>query len=333
MRGVRKRRTWIIILLLVAINIPAIYTFARMRGWHSDRLVAGSLSHTAKKVQKAPIRLTPSDHYVGVAINSPFETRLHEFTHFLGRPPGIVEYYMGFGTKFPTARAVSLARQHSLSLIQLNPRHVRLADIAAGKDDTYLRSYAAAARDLRAPVAICFGHEMNGSWYPWGRTHSRPAAFVAAWRHIHRVFAAERASNVIWVWTISRGTAGGWRGLKQWWPGSKYVNWVGVDGYYRTPSQNFTTVFRNALKYLHKFTSKPELITETAVGPFGNRNKGIQDLVAGVERNHLLGLIWFDINAMERWVIDADTAASPLLRAEMTKFKPVAAAHHQKASH
>lgn len=331
MGGVQRRRTWVVIVLLLAINIPATYVFARIREWHPRQVIVKSSSHLILN-HKAPIRLT-SSHYVGVAINAPFTTRLDAFTDVLGQQPGIVEYYMGFGTKFPTTRALSLARQHSLSLIQINPRHVRLSDIAAGKYDTYLRSYAATAREFRAPVAICFGHEMNGPWYPWGRKYTRPATFVAAWKHIHKVFAAERASNVIWVWAVSRDAdRGGWRGLRRWWPGPKYVNWVGIDGYYRTSSQTFTYIFGHVLAELHKFATKPELIDETAVGPFSDRNKKIKDLVAGVEQNHLLGLVWFDINAMERWAVDQDPAAGPLLRLAMSKYRAATLAHRQKAA-
>ena len=335
--NVGRRRTWIIIILLLAINIPATYAFARMREWHPHRIITRASSglivdHKAPIVgRKAQIQLT-SSHYVGVAIDAPFTARLNAFKKVLGEQPGIVEYYMGFGGKFPTTRAVALAKQHSLSLIQINPRHVRLADIAAGKYDTYLRSYAAAARRFQAPVAICFGHEMNGPWYPWGRKYTRPATFVAAWKHIHNVFAAERASNVIWVWAVSRdANRGGWRGLRRWWPGPRYVNWVGIDGYYRTPSQTFAYVFGQVLAELHKFTTKPEIIDETAVGPFHDRNRKIRDLVAGVARNHLLGLVWFDINAMERWAIDRDRAAGPLLRRAMTEYRAAALAHSQKA--
>ena len=41
-----------------------------------------------------------------------------------------------------------------------------------------------------------------------------------------------------WLWTINRG--GGPTVLVQdWWPGARYVNWVGIDGYYFRKGDNF----------------------------------------------------------------------------------------------
>jgi beta-mannanase len=54
-------------------------------------------------------------------------------------------------------------------------------------------------RTLNLPIAVSFGHEMNGNWYPWGTAHTTAAQFVAAWRHIHDLFARVGATNVIWV--------------------------------------------------------------------------------------------------------------------------------------
>ena len=45
---------------------------------------------------------------------------------------------------------------------------------------------------------------MNGWWYPWGSAGIRRLQdFIAAWRHIHDVFARQRVTNVIWSWDPS----------------------------------------------------------------------------------------------------------------------------------
>jgi len=67
---------------------------------------------------------------------------------------------------------------------------------------TYLRSYADAVIAFGHPVILSFGHEMNGTWYSWGYGHPPPATFVAAWRHIVRIFRAAGAANVTWLWTV-----------------------------------------------------------------------------------------------------------------------------------
>ena len=67
-------------------------------------------------------------------------------------------------------------------------KDVSLASIAVGHYDAYLRTYAHAVRTFRCRVVLSFGHEMNGSWYSWGRPQTSPATFIAAWRqHLSRV--------------------------------------------------------------------------------------------------------------------------------------------------
>ena len=96
-------------------------------------------------------------------------------------------------------------------------------------------------------MVIGFGHEMNGSWYPWGYHHVQPATFVAAWRHIVALFASQGALNVTWLWTINDDRPGTGP-IKSWWPGQRYVTWVGIDGYYLRPSDTFGSVFGSTIK-------------------------------------------------------------------------------------
>ena len=114
------------------------------------------------------------------------------------------------------------------------PFGTTLGSIADGGSDGYVRSFAKAVAAFHAPVALSFGHEMNGNWYPWGTTEATPAEFVAAWRHIHDLFAAAGATNVIWVWNPNIVNPMPDVGLAPFWPGSGYVNWVGITGYFAT---------------------------------------------------------------------------------------------------
>ena len=85
------------------------------------------------------------------------------------------------------------------------------------------------------PVILSFGHEMNGDWYLWGYRHTSPASvrscLAAHCQHLSRLLGAW---NVTWMWTIN--VVHTWSQDSQspapWWPGSSYVTWVGIDGYY-----------------------------------------------------------------------------------------------------
>ncbi len=75
---------------------------------------------------------------------------------------------------------------------------------------------------------------MNATWYSWGYHHVPPATFVAAWRHVVTLFRDQGAGNVTWLWTIN-ATLGSTGPIAAWWPGARYVTWVGIDGYYYRP--------------------------------------------------------------------------------------------------
>src|SRR5262249_5849718 len=142
---------------------------------------------------------------------------------------------------------------------------VDLAEVASGKYDAYLRSYAKAVRAYGHTVIIGFAHEMNGYWYSWGLDHTSPATWISAWRHIVATFRDGDVRNVIWLWTVNR--LGGKIGhTYTWWPGASYVTWIGIDGYYYQRENTFYDVFGPTITEIRRFTGKPILLAETAVG-------------------------------------------------------------------
>jgi mannan endo-1,4-beta-mannosidase len=134
---------------------------------------------------------------------------------------------------------------------------------------------------------------MNGTWYSWGDGHTPPATFVAAWRHIVRVFRAAGATNATWLWTVN-SIEGASSSLSQWWPGAAWVNWTGIDGYYFQATDTFGSVFGSTIADIRTFSSAPLLIAETAVGTTTNRESQIDALLAGVRAERLAGVVWFD---------------------------------------
>ncbi len=251
-------------------------------------------------------------HYVGVALTYMSQDHLAEFEQATDIKPGIVENYMAFGQPFPSVWAGTLLARGILPLIQLNPRRVTLGAIAAGRYDSYLRQYAAAVRALGAHIGLSFGHEMTGSWYPWGYRHVSPSVFVAAWRHIHRVFAAVGA-RVIWVWTTVRESPGDSRvdpSMRPWWPGEAYVNWVGLNLYYWRSWVTFQGQFLPTITTVRNFTHDPILLTETAVPDQSGQVRQIANLFAGAQASHLLGIIWYNQNGRQTWQLDKSRRAA-----------------------
>ena len=267
--------------------------------------------------QKLPAKLSS---YLGVyEPGSPPAFRpVAEFSAMAGHQPNLVGYYSGWAEPFNISFADLMHKHGATPFVQIDPLFASMSGIAGGAYDDYLRSYADSVRSFGHPVVIGFGHEMNGSWYPWGYHHVQPATFVAAWRHIVALFASQGALNVTWLWTINDDRPGTGP-IKAWWPGQRYVTWVGIDGYYLRPSDTFGSVFGSTIKQVQAFTKRPVLLSETAVGPRSNPFAKIPDLFAGMRQYGTLGLVWFDKDQNDGilhqdWRLEGDAPAEAAFR-------------------
>jgi mannan endo-1,4-beta-mannosidase len=222
---------------------------------------------------------------------------LDQFAQAIGRQPNLVIYYSHWLEPFQVGFAISAAKHGAETVVQIDPNNLSLASIAAGRYDAYLRSYATAVKAFGGQVVLSFGHEMNGNWYSWGYQHTPAKVFVAAWRHIVTVFRAAGARNVTWLWTVNIIAKDGHvPDPASWWPGSSYVNWVGIDGYYYTTSQSFAQVFGPTIVDVRALTADPILIAETGASVDAGQAAKITDLFAGIQAYGLLGFAWFDYN-------------------------------------
>jgi mannan endo-1,4-beta-mannosidase len=246
---------------------------------------------------------------------APVET----FAKSIGRQPNITLMYSGWWEKFQAAYARAAWKHHASVFVDIDPGTVSVADIAAGRyNDSYLKTYAQAVHKFGHRVIISFGHEPNGTWYSWGYTHTKASTYIKAWRDVVTVFRKYHATNVTWLWVVNR-EAGHEGPIRDWWPGSSYVNWTGIDGYYETKGQTFGSVFGPTITALRKFAKKPVLISETAIGPVTGQANSIPGLFAGIRRRHLLGLVWFDKGQHkgshhQNWRIEGNAAAVAAFR-------------------
>jgi mannan endo-1,4-beta-mannosidase len=216
-----------------------------------------------------------------------------DFTHAVSRQPNLVGYFSGWAQPFAASFAQRLRAHGIIPFVQIDPTYASVPAIAAGEYDDYLRTYAASVRAFGHAVVIGFGHEMNAPWYSWGYGHVRPGVFVAAWRHIVSIFRNQGADNITWLWTINQDRPGTGP-IASWWPGAKYVTWVGIDGYYFRPADTFASVFGRTIGEVRALTGKPILLSETAVGPKAGQFTKINDLFSGMRQYRTLGLVWFD---------------------------------------
>lgn len=245
--------------------------------------------------------------FIGVAVNPGITAHVRSFQRVTSARVQLVEFYNPFTGPFQRWEARQVTALGDLPLLQLNPRHVSLAKIAAGRYDGMVRRYADSVRDFGCRIVISFGHEMNGWWYPWGEPWTSPATFIAAWRHIHDIFVTEGATNVIWSWDPSHQYK--YRGsmASLWYPGDAYVDWVGIDGYLGE-GQTVAQVFGTQLRDIRRVTSKPVYFAETGVAGGADQSWQIAGLFAAMKRYDLAGLVWFDLNRKQPWRLEGRPA-------------------------
>jgi mannan endo-1,4-beta-mannosidase len=243
------------------------------------------------------------------------------FMKTTGVRPNLVSYYSGWYEPFKTAFAAAAAKNGAVPLVQLDPEGISVKAIASGSYDAYLTTYAQAVRAYHHPVVLSFGHEMNGYWYSWGYQNTPAPVFVAAWRHIVDLFRAQGVRNVTWLWTINiihkraRVPSPG-----PWWPGSSYVNWVGIDGYYYNNSNTFANLFGPTITAVRLLTHAPILIAETAILPAANQPAKIDDLFDGIKLYGLLGFVWFDSVHVFDWRL-SDAGAISMFRRQALAYQ------------
>ncbi len=216
----------------------------------------------------------------------------------VGVNPNLIGQYLTWGSAFDSLAATNALNSGALYYVIWEPFQPSVASIADGASDAYITKFAKAVRAFGKPVALSFGHEMNGNWYPWGTTGTTAADFTAAWRHIHDLFAQAGATNVIWIWNPNIINPVPNVQLAPYWPGNAYVDWVGLTGYFAvTGPHTFDGVFGPTMTEIGKFTTKPFLIAETAVETSADELGSISSLIGSVkDDSDVLGFVWFDYN-------------------------------------
>jgi hypothetical protein len=292
-------------------------------------LIAAVMVAVATRSPRAGSGSTDTVRYLGVyEPGAPDSyTNINQFAQAVGRQPNLVSYYSAWYEPFNADFAASAAKHGAQTLVQIDARNISLASIASGRYDYYIRSYAAAVKAFGGPVILSFDHEMNGNWYPWGYTHASAADFVAAWRHIVTIFREQGARNVTWLWTVNiiDTLDDHVASPTPWWPGASYVNWVGVDGYYYSPSTTFAFLFGPTIAYLRELTRDPIIIAETGAARSADQPKKFADMFAGIRSFGLLGLVLFDENGVkttQAWRIDSSAAYAALRQEAKEYMKP-----------
>ncbi len=196
-----------------------------------------------------------------------------------------------------------------IPLVNWEPHNIDFKKIVDGSLDATIVARANGSKALGKKFFLDFAAEMNGD-EAWSGNNA--PVYVAAYRHIHDIFVAAGATNVIWAWCPNvTDIHGGNKNTMDYYPGDAYVDWTGVDGYnWGTKNggwQTFQQVFAEIYPLLAA-KKKPIMIGETSSAQAGgDKAKWIDEIIPTLRTSFSLikCLVWFDINKEADWRISS----------------------------
>lgn len=281
--------------------------------------LACSLAPAGAGAQRAPVSLGA---YIPHADENP--SLISSFGTEVGWNPLIVTSFKTFDQApiyYPQLNGIH--ESGAVPMITWEPQtssegRIDLSKIARGRYDGYIGAAAQAAANWGEPMMIRFGQEMNGSWYPWSPAFGNSArSYVKAWRHIVRVFRRAGANNVEWVWTPYVETDNNLP-FKRFYPGDRYVDWAGVDGYNwggKFAWKSFHELFARSNRDLVRLTDRPLMIGEVGCGEFGgNKARWLRQMLRRdlPRMRHFRAVVWYDASDDTKGNLQVDTSGSAL---------------------
>jgi endoglucanase len=249
---------------------------------------------------------------------------VHQLENLLGRKLDVVHWFMSWDTPYDVALVESAMAGGRLPMITWQPYHQSVSDIAAGRYDDLMRSFARGVRATPGLVYVRPFPEMNGDWEPW---NGQPAEFVKAWRRMVDIFRAEGADNVRWVWSPNitdqpRTTA---NAMEKYYPGSAYVDVLALDGYNwgtsKTWSQwrSFDDIFAEPYARIIALGPQPVWVAEVAsTNQGGDKAAWVASMLTSTKFPRIRALVWFNENSDLDWRLDNSLAVIQSARASLT---------------
>lgn len=269
----------------------------------------------------------PDGVFFGIFRASLFTDIIEQAPADLRFKPASVMWFWRFGSDFPETALLFLKQHDMIAHIAWEPwtpygEAIPLADIINGKWDPYIDEFARNAARVDLPLALRFGHEMNGNWYPWAVAKNDQDAkpYIEAFRHVVQRFRLAGANKVQFVWCINNDSVpqADWNALAATYPGDEYVDWLGIDGYNFGTStkdsrwKSFEETFRPAYDAMtRRAPNKPILIGEMSSSETGgNKAAWIREMYRVLpSMPNIRAITWFDTLKETSWNIDSSDEA------------------------
>lgn len=216
--------------------------------------------------------------FTSISYKHQADSNIAAFAYEVGFPPAIAGAYFDLSSQPKNLKTFldAVAGNGCVPFVTLDPKDWDEPDIAyqrtftslilSGRFDDTLKALAGTLRDFGKPVVFRFAHEMNGDWYPYsgifqgggadadrdGRPDG-PQRYVEAWRHVHDLFSAAGAANLVWVFCPNAESfpRADWNRPFRYYPGAAYVDLISVDSY-ESPDKSSRSLESVLAEYLNE---------------------------------------------------------------------------------
>jgi hypothetical protein len=247
---------------------------------------------------------TSSTTVLGAWVGGDSQAATEQLEASIGRKLAIGHTFVGWGQGLGNLPAWNVAsgRTPMLSF----GHGVSSRAVAAGRYDAWLASLARGVVALGQPVLLRYGWGMDST------SRSGNERYVAAWRHVHDLFAAQGVRGA-WVWAPNADAFGGARGgVDRYWPGDRYVDWIGADGFNSgtctggTTWNSFEALFRSFYAW-GSARGKPLMVSETGTvedpADPGHKSAWFTDAASALARSmpNIRAIVYYDQGGRCDW--------------------------------
>jgi beta-mannanase len=235
-------------------------------------------------------------------------------------------------------------------LLSWEPHGIRFTDVSSGKEDSYLQKVATSMLAYPYTLHVRPWPEMNANWSTWqptadgGKTSGgTPAQFVAAWQYLVTFFHRRGVNNLKFVFNPDSSNWSNNTPVSSIWPGSEYVDVLGIDGYnwgndsVGNTWRVFDSIFSNMYTTLTALDSiHPVWITETGskepqkednwlypkesapVDPNNNKGTWINQMMSSRLFPRVEGIVWFNKQKERDWRLESSNVSLNAIRSYLS---------------
>lgn len=241
----------------------------------------------------------------------------------------------------PVASLKAIAAAGALPVLTWEPMYINAAgkevaipaaDILAGRFDGYLADFAGWLKAWGGPVVVRLGHEMNLRRYHWGTSAGEygpasPGLYRRMFRYVVDAVRGRGARNIRWAFCPNAESLphpkwhqAPWNTAAAYWPGGRYVDVLGMDGYnwgtsrnraqhgWQSRWQGFGQMFGELRRELAGLApDKPLVVFETSCSLDGGaRGPWLEDALKLCRAWGVRALVWFQARKELDWRLMAE---------------------------